>query len=221
MDLKSVALNAKWERLRGVFPADKTQACWKTFIVTRREICKKRSSCQFGGTTWHSVDITRHNTLHHWRLISQWQSRLLPSGVLVPKIKGRPKLIPLGYWIAPSKYCWKRNVCQHIYCKNIRFKHESVKLDRIAAAVLTSSSNTSAPPDTRGNKTVHIYSGYILFWSPPSPAECCPGLGVKTRDNCSYLGKLCCIRFAEIMSFRKECPPGTRDLWLGRHTHPI
>ena len=35
------------------------------FIVTRREICKKRSSCQFGGRTWHSVHITRHNTLHH------------------------------------------------------------------------------------------------------------------------------------------------------------
>ena len=35
------------------------------FIVTRREICKKRSSCQFGVTTWHSVHITRHNTLHH------------------------------------------------------------------------------------------------------------------------------------------------------------
>ena len=51
------------------------------------------------------------------------------------------------------------------------------------------------------------------------PRQCCPGLCVKTRDNCSYLGKLCCIRFAEIMSLSWGRSVRRDARFMGSKTH--
>ena len=78
-------------------------------------------------------------------------------------------------------------------------------------------SNTTAPPDTRGNKTVHIYSGYILFWSPLAPAM------LSQRKNSGQLfifRKIMLYTFCRNneLELRKECPPG-REIYGFEDTH--